>query len=215
MSEFLETQVLEIRDLGDEYYMTLAIDLANWRSSDDNFPDAANVAWSRLTSDTSQPTLRWARLRADRSIPVNPRALEFGQQLRLHFQRFLESDHKAIKAMRAIANTAVEEIRTATQLRVSERGALVHMHSYNAGDGDGPLGLTLAFLLDPDRRFARDLRRCRWADCGRFFFAPLGRKGGRLPSFCPDSDHGRQFHANRAAQRRKELRTKRTAGKKK
>jgi hypothetical protein len=89
------------------------------------------------------------------------------------------------------------------------------MHSYNAGDGDGPLGLTLAFLLDPDRRFARDLRRCRWADCGRFFFAPLGRKGGRLPSFCPDSDHGRQFHANRAAQRRKELRTKRAAGKKK
>jgi hypothetical protein len=191
------TEADEIRDLSDEHYMLLALDLANWRPGAE-VPDGANAAWKRLTTDTSQWTLRWATIRTDPSIKVSEEALEFGRQVRANFERLLAGDPKALKAMRATADAALDQVKVRTQLRMSERGALVHLHSYTAGGGDGPLGLFLSFLLDPDRRFGRDLRRCRLPDCGRFFFVPLGRKGGRIPSYCPDTDHQRRHDAQRA-----------------
>ncbi len=196
----------EIRDLSDEHYMMLALDLANWRPGGDSVPDVANVAWNRITTDTHQWTMKWATIRTDPSIPVTPAALEFGRKLRTHLQHYLGQDAKRLSAMRAFADSAVDSIQVRTQLKISERDALVHLHSYTAGDGDGPLGLTLAFLLDPDRRFGEDLRQCRLPECGRFFLVPRGRRGGRIPSFCPDTDHQRRFDAKRAAVRNQQRR---------
>ena len=172
----------EIRDLSDEHYMLHVLDLANWQTGD--VPGHANMVWSRLTSDTSKWTLRWGVFSNDPAIKVTQGAREFGQHARANLERYLAADPKVLKAMRATADAAVEQVKVRTQLRVNELGVLVHLHSYTAGDGDGPLGLFLSFLLDPDRRFGRDLRRCR--QCGRFFFVPLGRKGGPIPLFCPN-----------------------------
>ena len=196
----------EIRDLSDENYMMYGLDLVNWRAGDT--PDFANYVWRRLTSDTSQWTERHGNFRTDPSIEVDKAALEFAQHTRSHLERYVADEQKARKAIRATADVGVGEVKVRTQLRVSERGALVHLHSYTAGTGDGPLGLFLSFLLDPDRRFGSDLRRCRLEACGRYFFVPTARKGGRIPSFCPGTDHQRRHDALRAPRRAKKHRAK-------
>jgi hypothetical protein len=196
----------EIRDLSDENYMMYVLNLANWRAGD--VPDFANYSWRRLTSDTSQWTGRHGNFRLDPSVEVAESALQFGGSVRSHLGRYLAGDHRALRAMRATADAAVDQIKVRTQLRVSERGALIHLHSYAAGAGDGPLGLFLSFLLDPDRRFGRDLRRCRLKECERFYFVPPRRKGGRIPSFCPDSDHQRRYDALAARKRAMNKRAK-------
>src|SRR6266478_8066858 len=145
--------------------MLLSLDLANWRARED-IPDVANVAWNRLTTDTSAWTRRWATIRTDPTIEVAKGALDHGKYVRAALERFLKAGGKGDRALRAKADAAIDQIGVRTELRFSERGTLEHLHSYTAGTGDGPLGLFLAFLLDPDRRFGRDLRRCRLPACG-------------------------------------------------
>lgn len=190
----------------DEHYMLLSLDLANWRLGDIDkaVPDVANVAWKRLTTDTGVWARRPAAIRIDPTVEVEKGALEHGERVRSALERFLKGSHRAL---RATADAAIDQVRVGeTRLRISERGTLEHEHSYVAGIGDGPLGLFLAFLLDPDRRFGRDLRRCRLPDCGRFFFVPLNRKGGRIPAYCPDTDHQRRHDAMNAPKRAKKHR---------
>ena len=86
-----------IRPLSDEHYMLLVLDLANWRVGEE-FPDSANIAWERLTSDTSVWTLEWATIRRDHSIALTDGALDFGRRARSALERFLTRDAKAIKA---------------------------------------------------------------------------------------------------------------------
>jgi hypothetical protein len=198
----------EVRDLSDEHYMLLSLDLANWRAGED-VPDVANVAWQRLTTDTSAWTLRWAVIRTDPAIAVTPEALEHGKRLRADLERFLHGGEKWLQALRSTRDNALEGVQVVrTQLRVSERGRLEHLHSYAAGTGDGPRGLFLAFLLDPERRFGTDLRRCRLPACGRFFVVPPFRKGGRIPNYCPGTDHQRRHDAMRSPERSRRNRPK-------
>ena len=199
-------QTADVQDLSDEHYMLLSLDLANWKLGED-VPDVANVAWQRLTTDTSSWTLTWAVIRTDPTVPVTPDALEHGKRLRADLDRFLDGGDKFLRALRATRDRAIEEVRVErTQMRVSPTGQLEHLHSYVAGPGDGPRGLFLAFLLDPDRRFGADLRRCRLPGCERFFFVPRFRKGGRIPNYCPGTDHQRRHDAIRSPARAKVVR---------
>ena len=209
--EFREpVQQQEIQDLSDEHYMGHGLDLLNWRAGD--VPDHANFVWRRLTTDTSAWTLKPGSFRLDPTVEVNAGALAFGKRLRADVDLFLSEREKMRKALAAIADSAIEQVKVRTQLRRSERGTLVHLHSYTAGEGDGPRGLFLSFLLDPDRRFASDLRRCRLASCNRYFFVPSNRKGGRIPSYCPGTDHQRRDDALRNAPKRaRDLRKRKAA----
>jgi hypothetical protein len=186
-------------DLGAEHYMLLSLDLANWRVGED-LPDAANRAWERLSTDMSKWVGRWKTVRMDRSIAVLPEAVQHGKRVRSAIEKFGSGRHKP--ALRATADAAVEDIQVSTKLRVSERGTLEHIHTYAAGSRDGPLGLFLAFLLDPNRRFGADLRQCRLPTCRRYFFVPLNRKGGRIPAYCPGTDHQRRHDSEANAPKR-------------
>ena len=190
----------DIVPLSDEHYMLLVLDLANFRVGED-LPDHVNVNWSRLTTDTSKWTGRWATIRTDPTIEADPAALRFGARARNYIEKFLTYDPKALKALNATATAAAAQVEIRAQFKRRDDGVTEYLYSYAAGTGDGPMGVFLTFLLDPGRRFGVDLRKCQLETCGRFFFVPLGRKGGRIPSFCPGTDHQRKHDALRAPER--------------
>jgi hypothetical protein len=72
---------------------------------------------------------------------------------------------------------------------------------------DEPRALTayalLALLYEP---FRGRLHRCKWAQCGRFFLQPTGRKGAPAFAFCPGTDHGKRAHQAGAVERMRKSR---------
>lgn len=188
--------------VSDEHFVLLCLDLANWREGD--VPDAANVAFKRVTSDTADWSLRWAAIRLDPTIAVDPRALELGAAMRDVLGRAIRRRDLAV--LRKRRDAALEHVQVATMRLHIESDVLTHEHGYVAGTGDGPVGLVLAFVLDPARRFSRELRRCQLDACGRFFLVPTGRKGGPIQDYCPGTDHQRQADRVRARARAKRAR---------
>jgi hypothetical protein len=191
--------------VSDEHYVLLCLDLANWREGD--VPDVANVAFHRVTSNTAEWSLRWATIRTDPSIPVEPRALELGAEIRDVLKRLVESRGRDVPSLSKRRDTALPAVTVATTGLYIEGDVLEHEHGYVAGTGDGPIALLLAFALDPKRRFRKELRRCQLASCGRYFVVPQGRKGGRIQDYCPGTDHQRQADKLRAPSRAKRART--------
>ncbi len=183
--------------------MLLCLDLANWREGD--VPDVANVAFRRVTSNTADWSLRWAAIRLDPAIPVEPRALELGAEMRDVLARAIR--RRDLAALRKRRDAALGAVTVATTRLHIEGDALIHEHGYLAGTGDGPIGMLLAFVLDPNRRFARQLRRCLLDSCGKFFVVPPGRKGGPIQDYCPGTDHQRQADKIRARARAKRSRS--------
>ncbi len=204
MSDWIEQQT-ERRPLAStEHYVLLCLDLANWRTGD--VPDLANVAYRRLTTNTADWSLRWATIRTDPTVPVEPRALELGAEMRDVLTRVVE--HRNLAALRKRRDASIAAVSVAaTRLQVLD-DSLQHEHGYAAGTGDGSIALLLAFVLDPKRRFSRQLRRCLLPSCGRFFVVPLGRRGGPVQDYCPGTDHQRQADKLRAPARAKRARSR-------
>jgi hypothetical protein len=207
--------------LGEDWgYMDWSLKLANWRpDADDPHPVVVNWVWNSLTTDTNfrhwpanpatDPAYRDADPADLAKIKVDQGALDYGQRVRDVLDRFMRGGKEDLRWLRRTAYVAIEGVRIgSTELSFSGRGTLEYVHSYVTGTRDGPLGLFLAFLLDPERPFGQSLRRCRLRGCERFFFVPPARRGGPIPAFCPGTDHQRRHDARSSAKRAKEYRAR-------
>jgi hypothetical protein len=187
--------------LNEWLYMIASVTIANWRPDDPSTATEANLLWESLTTGPVR--------RPPETVEADRGAFDYGQQVRSVLEQFMTGSQKVRQALREIRDAAIEHVRVAsTELVISKRDTLEHLHGYFTGTGDGPLGLFLTYLMDPGRPFGQNLRRCRLASCGRVFFVPPVRRGGPIPAYCPGTDHQRRADAMKAARRSKEYRAR-------
>jgi hypothetical protein len=177
--------------------MRRALCLANWRPGDGR---ALSLFFG--PDFTISPPLTDPGAKAD-----DEALLRFGRRVRFALVRFMTGSEKDRQALRKTRDGTIKHMRVrSTELHLSERGSLEYFHNYVTGNSDGQLGLFLALLLDPERSFGQDLRRCRLPGCGRFFLVAPDRRGGPIPAYCPDTDHQKQAGALTAKDRAKKYR---------
>ena len=191
-------------NLGAEQYIKACLVLANWQRGADPIDTLKAYAWVCTNADEASHLLDrplsneamawWAERVGEDGELALPKVLEQSQLLRSRLDQFLSARRKSLIALRASANVAVSEIDVGTELEVADDGRLIHIHRYRPGEGDGVVGMLLAFLLDPYLPFGEAVRRCALESCGRYFLSLPGAKGGPKRRYC-EPDH--QLEADR------------------
>jgi hypothetical protein len=125
--------------------------------------------------------------------------------LRRRLDQWLIGRTTSLRALRASADVALNEVTVDTELELSADGRLIHVHRYRPRDHEGVIGMMLAFLLDPALPYGATVRRCALRSCDQYFLATPGAKGGPRRRYCRP-EHQQEADGARATERVRQYR---------
>jgi hypothetical protein len=187
-------------------YMSASLGFANYRPDADDLPskDLVSLIQAMRPANSPPPTTP-----SDEIVrqALNSGLLDYGQRIRAALERFTTGHETDIRELRETAKAGIGQMQvTLTGPRLSEDGNLEHFLRAFTVPIESLAGVFLTLLLDSEYDFGKNLRRCRLRSCGRFFFVPPKRRGGRIPAYCPNKNCQRRQDTLRARRRAKEYR---------
>lgn len=111
-------------------------------------------------------------------------AKELREILRTALMDACKSTSAARKRYRSRVDVMLDGVAVDTELHLRDDWRLGHRHRYKPQDHEAALALLWVFLLDPDRPFYSELRRCQLSTCQKFFLAEKNPAGGPRRKYC-------------------------------